>query len=150
MRSEFQFFMTEEDQLDFLEFAEVYIDKIDKSPKAYWKLLVNDCYIQFEPSKFHNNDLISGRIAIATHGLDKEPTCSYGTEAEKIYKKLRNWLKKTYTNKLLCRNINIEGSSQVSKHLWIGPRAKKWKQKNLGLLKQFPSGFAVFELNDDK
>ncbi|WP_321533036.1 hypothetical protein [uncultured Desulfuromonas sp.] len=149
MRSEFQFFMGNKDQDDFLEFAEAYVDEIDKSPKACWKLFIDDCYIQFIPSRIHDGDLISGRIAIATHGLDKEPTCEKRAEAEKIYKKFRNWLKKTYTNKMTCRNIYRPESAQLSKHLWVGPDAKKWKQENEGCLKQIPGGFVVFEFTED-
>lgn len=146
MRSEFQFFMGDKDQNDFLEFAAPYVSEIDKSPKTYWKLFINDCYIQFFPSRIQDGDLISGRIAIAAHGLDKEPTCENRSEAEMIYKKFRNWLKKIYTNKLTCRNIYRPESSQLSKHLWVGPEAKKWKQDNEGCLKQIPGGFVVFEL----
>jgi hypothetical protein len=149
MRSEFQFFMTAKDQEEFLEFAVLYIHKIDKTPKIYWKLFIGDCFIQFDPGRIHNGDLISGRIAIATHGLDNEPICEHRAEAEKIYIKFRNWLKKTYTNKLTCRNIYRPESSQLSKHLWVGPDAEKWKQDNEGTLKQIPDGFVVFEFIED-
>ncbi len=149
MRSEFQFFMVAKDQEDFFEFVDPFIDKIDKSLKSYWKLLIGDCYIQFIPCQIQDGDLIAGRIAIATHGLDKELTCANGIEAEKIYKKSRNWLKKRYTNKLTCRNIHKPENRQVSKHLWIGANAKIWKQNNKGLLKQIPGGFVVFEFRED-
>lgn len=149
MRSELQFFMVPKDQDAFLEFAEPHINEIDKSPGAYWKLVVGDCFIQFIPCCIHDGDLISGRIALATHGLDKEPTCEDGLGAEKIYKKFRNWLKKRYSNKLTCRNIHIPDSSQDSKHLWVGPNVQKWKQNNNGQLKQIPGGFVVFEFAED-
>jgi hypothetical protein len=149
MRSEFQFFMAIKDQEDFLDFAGQYIHKIDKSPKIFWKLFIEDCYIQFEPSRKQDVDLISGRIAIATHGLDKEPTCHNGEEAEKVYKKFRYWLKIRYSNKLSCHNIHKPESKQVSKHFWIGPNAVKWKQNNSGFLKQFPNGFVLFEIEKD-
>lgn len=146
MRSEFQFFMGVKDQTDFIKFADSYINEIDKSQKAYWKLIIDDCFIQFIPSRIQDGDLISGRIAIATHGLDNEPPFENRAEAEKIYKILRNWLKKTYSNKLTCKNIHMPESSQLSRHMWIGPDAKKWKQDNEGCLKQIPGGFVIFEL----
>jgi hypothetical protein len=149
MRSEFQFFMAPQDQKDFLEFALPYIHEIDKSSKIYWKLFLEDCYIQFEPSRILDGNLISGRIAIATHGLDKEATCKNPDDAEKVYRKYRNWLKKRYSNKLSCYNIHKPESKQESKHFWIGPNAVEWKQKNDGLLKQFPNGFVVFEIIKD-
>lgn len=146
MRSEFQFLMSKEDEKLFLTFAESVCDGIEKESDYQWFFIVGDCRIQFLPSKKSEEEISIGRISLVTTGYGLNFVSSEA--AENVYKRMRNWLKKTYTNNLIGRNITIEGSSTAYKYFWVGPGALELhKTKNI-LLKSLPSGPVVFELNE--
>ncbi len=137
--------MSVEDQNEFLHFCREHIDSIDESPDVYWFLMVGDCPIQLLHSKCKDDVLISGRIAIATHGFQIQ--CNDAERAEKVFKKLRNWIKKRYNNHLNCRSIYGEGKTSPVKNFWVGTDAIRWKaEKNERLFKQLSfDGAIVFE-----
>ena len=145
MRSELHFFMVGEDEREFLGFAATLVDKVESSSEAQWFLIVEDCPIQFLRSKWLNGTLISGRIAIATHGFG---VAYQGAEkAERVYKRLRSWIRKTYSNEVTCRNIYSPDSCARIKNFWLGPELLTQLRNNRKIvLKQIPDGFVVFEV----
>ena len=144
MRSQFEFFMTGEDEKEFLSMAGGLTDSIDRQSDTQWHFLVGDCPIQFLRCELHSNEFISGRIAIATSGFGI--SWESGNAGEKAYKRMRNWLKKSYSNKMTCRNIHIESSTMELKNFWYSHRVADLHSRNPDLaLKQVPGGYVVFE-----
>jgi len=142
MRSERQFFMTAEDESEFVSFAEKLVDEIDRQSDIQWFLCVGDCRIQLLRSYVKNGAIISGRISVVTTGL--EPESKVG--GERVYNQLRSWLKKFYCNEMKCRNINIDGSDTDIKTMWTSPRILNlYRDGAPPTLKQNPNGFVVFE-----
>ena len=142
MRSQRQFFMTDEDESEFVSFAEEMVDEIDRQSDIQWFLCVGECRIQLLRSYVKNGALISGRISVVTTGLEPESK----TGGERAYNRLRSWLKKFYCNEVTCRNVNIDGSDTDMKTMWISPRIiKLYRDGSPPTLKQNPNGFVVFE-----
>ena len=149
MRSEFQFFMTADDEDEFVSFAEKMSDSVDRDSDIQWFFLVGDCRIQLLRSRIQGGDLISGRISIATTGFG----LSYdsGADGERVYKRLRSWLKKTYSNNMTCRNVNIENSIMEIRNFWMSPRVfQLLRDDPTVILKQSVGGFVVFEIRDQQ
>ena len=147
MRSEFQYFMSDNDHSLFdkhiLEFPGVSI----KKGKSYDEILLLDGFIQYERSKLSDGILTSGRIAIATTDLDKKVNFEAHREIEEFYKKLRSWLKKRSVNKLVCFNEKIgESTLQPVKNFWLCSGAAEIVQIQNVKLKQYVSTYAVFRM----
>lgn len=148
MRSQFQFFMTTEDEPEFVSIAEEMSDDIYRRSNFLWFLRVGDCPIQLLRSRVQDGELISGRIAIATTG-PKTTTYKSAIEGERAYKRLRNWMKKSYSNEMTCRNVRIENSETDIKTMWASQRVIELMQSDSPpALKQRPGGFVVFELRN--
>lgn len=135
MRSQLQFFMVEDDEREFLAFAEQEVDSVETSKSSSLWLMVGDCPIQFCPSVSKNSVLNSGRIAIATTGTEQVYESSL--KGERIFKRLRRWMRERYSNSLVCRNMNIPGSDMAVRDFWVGPFAEAWVLEDAGrVLKQ--------------
>ena len=147
MRSEFQFFMNNEDHSLFDEF----ISKIDgveiKTGQFFDDIYLLDGKIQYERSKLDNGVLSAGRIAIATTDLDGNYNFSSFAEIEKLYKKLRNWLKKRSINNLVCFNESLDSTVVVpTKNFWVAKGALNNLKASEIKFKQFHSASVVFKL----
>ncbi len=142
MRSELQFFMFPKDEVEFIDTFLEFIDGIDEESEAQYFFTIGDCKIQLLRSRQKGNQLISGRISIATHGF--ELNYKSGKDAEKVYSKMRRWIKKSYHNNLTVENINIENSKQEINYFWISERVIKGS-KNL-TLRQIPNSPVVFKI----
>jgi hypothetical protein len=144
MRSEFQFFMTAEDEAEFVLFAEPLAERLERASDTQWFLRIGDCAVQFLRSRLHRGELISGRIALATSGFGL--CCKAADECERLYKRLRSWLKKSYSNRMTCRNIRIKNSRMAIRTLWVSPRVLELLRHDPSItLKQIPEAFVVFE-----
>ncbi len=148
MKSQFQFFMLENEEVEFVNFSLGLCDAIDQSSKSQWFFKVGDCQIQFlRPQKFEN-ELISGRIAIQTTGYGF--SFKAAESAENVYKKMRAWLKKRYSNKMTCKNINIEDSQMKLKYFWYSPGVERLVKENpMYSLKQIKGAPVVFEIENE-
>lgn len=144
MRSEFQFFMTAEDEAEFVSFAEELADRVDRESDTQWFFVIGDCSVQFLRSRIRRRELISGRIALATSGFGL--AFDSAADGERLYKRLRAWLKKSYSNDLTCRNTRIENSKTEIKNFWVSGRVVAFLRQEPDLsLKQIPESFVVFE-----
>lgn len=134
--------MTSEDEAEFVSFAENLADRVDKESDVQWIFWIGDCPVQFMRSRIRRDELISGRIALATSGL----ALDNAADGERLYRRLRGWLKKSYSNKMTCRNTRIENGKMEIKNFWMSSRVIALLHRELDLtLKQIPEGFVVFE-----
>lgn len=139
--------MTEEDEVEFVTMSQDITDSVDKSSDIQWFFHVGDCRIQLLRCSSDESQLLAGRISIATTGFGASYKSSQ--EAEKVYKRMRNWLKKSYSNRMTCRNVGIEGSKTELKTFWASPRVIEKVNSNPELvLRQIHSAPVVFELKD--
>ena len=104
MRSEFQYFMSQDDHAAF-DGHLLTIDGVSiKQGKSFDEILFGDGFIQYERSILEEGVLTSGQIAIAS--TDREGVYNFSSHkaVEELYKNLRNWLKKRSINTLVCYN----------------------------------------------
>jgi len=139
--------MNDEDHASFDELLHSIPGISIKHGKSYDEILLSDGFVQYQRSELINNVLTAGRIAIATTDLDGEYNFTSHQEIEKLYKKLRNWLKKRSLNALICFNEQLgENTTQPVKNFWLCNGAES-QVKTQGIkLKQFESGNVVFKL----
>ena len=144
MRSEFQFFMSPEDEKSFLDFAR---KKHGLSIIGKW-LVSNDCpegAIQFLPSEFFDNDLTAGRISFATTDIDGNDIFHNGRAMlEKVYRSLRRQIQTHYSNKLIAYTDGLP-SKYLYRNFWLGPSARIWLDTTPeACLRQFKGHSSVF------
>ncbi len=147
MRSEFQYFMNQEDHTAFDEHI-LSIEGVSiKLGEHFDEVCLDDGFIQYERSQFINGVLTAGRIAIASTDLEGCSNISSHEEIESLYKKLRRWLKKKSHNKLVCYNEKLkEPTTQPIKNFWLAPSAEVELKESGVKLKQFESGNVAFKL----
>ena len=147
MRSEFQYFMNENDHALFDEFLSSVPEIKIKPGKNFDEILYLDGNIQYERSELLEDVLTGGRIAIATTDLDGNYNFYHYKETERLYGKLRNWLKKRSKNTLICFNEGIDnGTIMPVNNFWLLGGAESQVRANEIKLKQFKSGNVVFIL----
>jgi hypothetical protein len=147
MRSEFQYFMNQDDHSTFDKHL-MSIDGVSiKLGDHFDEIRLNDGFIQYVRSNLENGILTSGRIAIASTDLDGCFNFSSHEAVETLYKKLRNWLKKHSVNTLVCYNEKSkEPATQAVKNFWLSSGAENELKESAIKLKQFKSGNVVFKL----
>ena len=133
--------MDKTDEIFFEEYISSLCEDIDRDDTSQWFCRFEDNAIQYLKCKNKNQKIIIGRISIWTK--DKSGSAK---KAESTFRKLEKWLKENYTNNLTCRNINIEGSANILKDVWIGSSAKDSLTRGEVELKQSPDSFVAYEL----
>ncbi|WP_378181169.1 hypothetical protein [Aquimarina sp. SS2-1] len=147
MRSELQFFMIQADEEEFVSLFTNFVDRIDKESEWQWFFYVCDCPIQFLRSKKVDNQLLSGRISIATHGFGLQYEAA--KSAEQLYSKMRRWVKKYYSNNLTVENVKSKNSKMNTSRFWVSKRVVTLKKTDKQLiLRQIPNAPIVFEILD--
>ncbi len=147
MRSEFQYFMSQEDHAGFDEHLRSLDGVSVERGKNFDEILYSDGSIQYERSQLLDGVLTAGRIAIATTDLDGNFNFTAHDEIETIYKKLRNWLKKRSMNNLVCFNENSQDRvTQATKNFWLANGAELSHKEQGIRLKQFYTGNVAFKL----
>ncbi|GAA6186876.1 MULTISPECIES: hypothetical protein [Alteromonadaceae] len=147
MRSEFQYFMNQDDHAIFDDHLRSIDGVSIKQGKGFDEILLDDGFIQYKRSLLEDGILTSGRIAIASTDLDGAYNFSSHQAVESLYKKLRKWLKNRSVNSLVCYNETSEKpAKQAVKTFWLGTGAEKALTDSAIKLKQFKMGKAVFEL----
>lgn len=131
--------MASRDEVEF----ERHIQSIDgvkiERGSSFDQLLVDGQHIQYGRSKLIGSILTSGRIAIYTGEDD-------GKEADRVYKKLRAWLRKRHSNKMVCFGVQAPENLVPTKNFWIGPQAQELALKEEIQLKQFVQGNVFFKV----
>ena len=127
MDAEIQFFMTKQDEQEFLEFAEKQIDHMEQDASIK-RLIIGDCELLFTPSVKEENTLYTGKLEIrlgntAINYNDLE-------RAKSSFRKLRNSIKKKYWSRLAYKDKNKKDRLTPSRVHWLGPNAKQWKDEN--------------------
>ena len=147
MRSEFQYFMNQDDHAAFDDHL-YNIDGVSIRKGAHFdEILFNDGFIQYKRSFLEDGILTAGRIAIASTGLEGSYNFSSHEGVESLYRKLRGWLKKRSINALVCYNERSENPEpQAVKNFWLVTGAESALNKSAIKLKQFKSGNVVFAL----
>ncbi|MEE9310416.1 MAG: hypothetical protein V3U64_05295 [Cocleimonas sp.] len=151
MDAEIRFFMTTDDEADFLQFANKHVDEIVKGQKESsglepkQRFILGDCELLYTPTLLEENTLYSGVLEIR---IEAEDTCKNQLRANSTYKKLRNWIKKKYWSRLAFINKNKNDRLMPSRIHWLGPDAKKWKEENSEkhVLKLSKTSWMAFEI----
>jgi hypothetical protein len=149
MRSECQFFMASEDEAEFLAHATTAHPLAISGEGHIAALTCSLGSIQFLRSQRFGSMLTAGRIAIATTGLDGESLVPESdSELERIYRQLRRWLQKRYTNDLVAYSEAFPaGQRKVVRYpsFWLAPHARNWVLSHSdAVLRQFRTGAVVF------
>ena len=95
--------MSDDDHSRFDEFLTKFANIKIVSGNSFDEIHLLDGSIQYVRSAQIGTVITSGRIAIATTDLDGNRNYDSYPEVEKLYRSLRNWLKKRSTNKL-CKS----------------------------------------------
>lgn len=147
MRSEFQYFMSQDDHAAFDNHL-LSIDGVSlKQGEHFDEILFDDGFIQYQRSILEDGILTAGRIAIASIDLEGSYNFSSHQAVDALYKKLRNWLKKRSINTLVCYNEKSENPvAQTVKNFWLLTGAEAMLSESAIKLKQLKSGNVVFNL----
>lgn len=149
MRSECQFFMAPEDEAEFLAHATTAHPLTVSGEGHIAALTCSLGSIQFLRSQRFDSTLTAGRIALATTGLDGESLVpESASELERLYRQLRRWLQKRYTNDLVAFNESFPPEHRKTVRypsVWLAPHARSWLVSHSDAeLRQFHTGFVVF------
>ncbi len=145
MDAEILFFMTVEDESDFLTFAKKNCDSIEHQ-NGKSKLTVGDCTLLFTSSILENDALYCGKLEIRLGRPENE--CADQEKTKSVFRKLRNYIKKGYWSRLAYENKNKKGKLTPSRNHWLGPEAKKWKESDSTshILKLSKTSWMEFEI----
>ena len=145
MDAEIIFFMTEVDQKNFLLEVEKHCDHIEKEADLF-QFLVGNCTLQFTQSAFEDNTLFCGKLEIRS--VYSGAAFTDHEKAKAVFRKLRNWLKKSYWSRLAYNNKNKKDKLTPSRNHWLGPDAKLWNEANPkeNLLKLSKTSWMTFNI----
>jgi len=141
MKAELQFFAMPDDAEEFLTFAKDKVDSIENNHR----FVVGDCEILYTASVIDNVMLLIGSVAINTGTVDN--SCVDQERAKSIYRSLRKWFKKNYSNKLSTYSLDDSEKVALARNHWVSPAAIAWKKADSQRqLKLYATSPIVFEL----
>ena len=143
-----QFFMSDQDEAEFVTFASDAADSVEESSDYQWFFHVGPCKIQLLRCQETDGVMTDGRIALRTNPAYGDYTAEQAKQAEKLFNKLQRWLKNHYVNDLTVRSTKSP-DSQPSPHRrhWIGPNLlQRLKSGKPLTLSQNPKAIVVYEL----
>jgi hypothetical protein len=145
MDAEIRFFMTPDDEAEFIGFANKHIDVIKQGNELKQHFVIDECELLFTPTQLEDNTMYSGVLEIR---IGAEDSCKGQLRATIIYKKLRNWIKKKYWSRLAFINKTKKNKLMPSRIHWLAPEAKKWKEENpeKHTLKLSKTSWMVFDI----
>ena len=152
MDAEIRFFMTDEDEEEFFTEVNKHVDQIittdNSTDNDKQRLLIGDCELLYTATLAEGNTLYSGVLEIRTTNINIETACKDQTRAAKVYKKLRNWIKKNYWSRLAYINKTKKDQLMPTRIHWLAPQAKKWKEADpeKHLLKLSKTSWMVFDI----
>ena len=80
------------------------------------------------PGSLEDSMLIVGSLVINTGPVDD--SCADQERAKKVYRRIRNWFKKNYSNKLYTYMLEGDKNEAAARNHWISPSASAWVQEN--------------------
>ncbi|HHL19504.1 MAG TPA: hypothetical protein ENJ33_07195 [Thiothrix sp.] len=141
MKAELQFFAMPDDAEEFLAFARDQVDSI----KDNHRLVIGDCELIYTAGVIDDKVLLVGSIAINTGTVGN--SCADQERAKAVYRNLRKWLKKNYSNKLSTYSLDDSEKVALARNHWISPSAIAWKKaESQRLLKLYDTSPIVFTL----
>ena len=152
MDAEIRFFMTDEDEEEFFTEVNKHVDQIittdNSTDNDKQRLLMGDCELLYTRTLAEGNTLYSGVLEIRTKNINIETACKDQMRAAKVYKKLRNWIKKNYWSRLAYINKTKKDQLMPTRIHWLAPQAKKWKEADPEnhLLKLSKTSWMVFDI----
>lgn len=145
MKAELQFFAMPDDAEEFLAFAREKADSIENNHR----LVIGDCEIFYTAGVIDNTMLLVGSVAINTGTVDN--SCADQERAKAIYRSLRQWVKKNYSNKLSTYSLDKSEKVALARNHWISSAATTWKkadsQRELKLYASSPIAFALLKIS---
>jgi hypothetical protein len=144
MKAELQFFAMPDEKSEVLAFVEDKVDTIQEMDNQR-HLIIGDCKLVFTGSSIQEDMLIVGSIAINTGTVDD--SCADQEKAKAVYRKIRNWFKKGYSNKLCTYSLEGDRDDGVARNHWISPAAIEWKKEDKSrLLKLYDTSPIAFDI----
>ncbi|MEE9351384.1 MAG: hypothetical protein V3U78_03930 [Thiotrichaceae bacterium] len=125
MKAELQFFALPNDAEATLIFAKTKVDNIETNAENISHLIVGDCELIYTAGEVQDDLLIVGSLAINTGPVGD--TCADQERAKAVYRDLRKWFKKNYSNKLNTYHLEGDRKDAAARNHWISPAAKVWK-----------------------
>lgn len=122
MKAELQFFAMPEDVEEILALIEAKIDAI----KYKHRFVVGDCEVTYKAGVLIDDILLMGSIAIDTGTVDN--SCAAQERAKSVYRIVRKWIKKHYSNRLNTYQLTGERKDKAARNHWISPAAVAWKK----------------------
>lgn len=142
MNKQLRFLFDLHDNVEFTRVLEETGGEVERESERQWFLRVSDVRIQYLRCEVFDDFITIGRIAFRTMGKTDKRVI-------KAYKHIESWVKENCTNRLFCRNVNIDGSGSMVDDVWVGPSAKALAESGEKTLKQSRKGFIVFEMTAD-
>jgi hypothetical protein len=141
MKAELQFFAMPDDIDEILALVNDKIDFIEDN--HHW--LIADCEVTYKAGVIKGNVLLMGSIAINTGSVDN--SCVAQERAKAVYRTVRKWMKKHYSNQLNTYQLVGERKDKAARNHWISPAAAQWKTENpANVLKIIEKGAMAFEI----
>jgi len=147
MKAEIQFFALPDDVQVLLSLVKDKVDSIHAVENVQHQscLVVGDCQIIITAGTIQENMLIVGSVAINTG--PKEDACADQERTKSIYRDLRKWLKKNYSNKLKTFSLEADNKVSAARNHWLSPEARIWSladdSREMKLYDTSPVVFAV-------
>jgi len=144
MKAELQFFALPNDRDDVLTLIKDKVDAIE-TQEANSHLIIGDCELVYTPGSLEGSMLIVGSLTINTGPVDD--SCADQERAKKVYRHIRSWFKKNYSNKLYTYMLEGDKNETAARNHWISPAATAWVQEdNDRQLKLYDTSPLVFDL----
>lgn len=148
MKAELQFFAMPDDADVLLAFAKNKVDSIEvlnNENAQQHRLVIGDCDILYTASTLQDHMLLVGSVAINTGPVNH--SCKDQERAKTVYRRLRKWLKKNYSNKLSTDSLDGSEKVALARNHWISPAAVAWKREDQQRqLKLYDTSPIIFEL----
>ncbi len=144
MKAEIQFFAMPDDINEVLTLIDAKTDAIVKKGEST-HLIIGDCKLDYTSGSLQENRLIVGSLAINTGPTDD--SCADQERAKKVYRFIRSWFKKNYSNKLYTYMLEGNKNETAARNHWVSPAATAWRQDDENRqLKLYDTSPLVFEL----
>ena len=146
MKAELQFFAMPDDVEEVLALVKHKVDVIENNHR----LVIGDCEVHYNPSVINDNILLMGTVAINTGTV--ADSCAAQERAKSVYRTLRKWLKKNYSNQLNTYQLVGDRKDKAARNHWISPAAIAWKAENeahlLKVLENSQTAFNIMQISN--
>ncbi len=106
---------------------------------------MDDCEIIYTAGLVQKDVLLAGSFAINTGPVDD--TCADQERAKTVYRDVRRWFKKNYSNKLNTYMLEGARKDTAARNHWISASAKAWVSEDAcRLLKLYDTSPVAFEI----